>query len=479
MVKVYGAKSILNDDSGSIEPTLAFTYDPFSVSNLNTRSFPTHLWWPDIFQPKATMPFLYPACKGVLESALEKFRPARMAAHCAALLMLLIFATSASAQSKNALKSSNEIVLPGGLSEADIADGWIALFDGETLFGWRAMDESTNWQVINNTIHADRGKMSLLRTTTEFDDYQLKVDFLATADTNSGVFLRTNPDPKNTATDCYELNIANDQAHPFPTGSLVDRHKVELDFQNDQWRTFYATVQGDRVTVTLDGKTVNEYIDTSGLKRGYIGLQFNAGPISFRNVLLRPLGVDPIFNGKDLSQWDQSQTGESKFSVSDEGELKVTGGRGQLESRAQLANFVFSMQCRTNATGLNSGVFFRSIPGEFTNGYESQIQNQFKAGDRTAPVDCGTGGIFRQANARRINADDQQWFSKMIIANGPHVSVWVNGLQVTDWTDRRKPHPNPRKGLRKEKGTFILQGHDPTTDILFREIKARELSSRR
>lgn len=394
-------------------------------------------------------------------------------------LLAVLPAMTCSAQNGSAIEASDQIILPGNLSTTEVANGWLALFDGETLFGWRAMDNDTNWRVVDNTIQADRGNISLLRTTTEFDDYELRVEFWATSKTNSGVFLRTSPTPKNTAKDCYELNIANDANHPFPTGSIVDRHKAEVTFKNEQWQTFYAKVDGERVTVKIDEEIINEYVDSGGIRRGFIGLQFNAGPIKFRNVLLRPLNTKSIFNGKDLTEWNDSQTMESTYSVTDAGELKVIGGRGQLESKIQLANFVFSMQCRTNSLGLNSGVFFRSIPGEFTNGYESQIQNQGKAGDRSDPVDCGTGGIFRRINARRINADDQQWFNKTIIANGPHIGVWVNGLQVTDWTDRRKPHPNPRKGLRKEQGTFILQGHDPTTDILFRNIKARELSSRR
>ena len=395
------------------------------------------------------------------------------------LFVILLSLATANCSTAQTLTPSEEILLPGGLTDADVAAGWIALFDGETLFGWKTTNDRANWKVIDNAIQVDTGKGSLLRTTTEFDDYELKVDFMASEKTNSGVFLRMKHKPGDVATDCFELNIANDSSHPFPTGSFVKRNKVEVDVRNDNWQTFHMIVDGGDITVKLDGKTVNEYVDTSGVKRGYIGLQFNKGPIKFRNVLLRPINVGPIFNGKDLSQWDESQTGESEFTVTEEGELKVIGGRGQLESNVQLANFIFSMQCRTNAEGLNSGIFFRSIPGEFTNGYESQIQNQSKEGDRSQPVDCGTGGIFRRVNARRINADDQQWFSKTIIATGPHLSVWVNGLQVTDWTDDRKRHPNPRKGLRKEKGTFILQGHDPTTDILFRDIKARELSPRR
>ena len=397
------------------------------------------------------------------------------------LLLLMIPTTCASAQATQAeydLASSDKVILPAGLTETDVANGWIALFDGETLFGWKDTKKGgASWRVVDNTLEAKSGKASILRTKTEFDDYELKVDFLTTEKTNSGVFLRMRHKPGDVAKDCYELNIAG-PSNGFPTGSFVKRNKVEVKHKNDQWRTLHLTVLGDQVTVNLDGETVNEYVDTTGVKRGYIGLQFNKGPIKFRNILLRPLRVDSIFNGKDLSQWDDSQAKDSKFSVNDEGELKVIGGRGQLESKIQLADFVFSMQCRTNAVGLNSGIFFRSIPGEFTNGYESQIQNQGKDGDRSNPVDCGTGGIFRRTSARRINANDQQWFSKTIIATGPHISVWVNGLQVTDWKDERNPHANPRKGLRKEKGTFILQGHDPTTDILFRSIKARELSPR-
>ena len=112
------------------------------------------------------------------------------------------------------------------------------------------------------------------------------------------------------------------------------------------------------------------------------------------------------------------------------------------------------------------------------NGYESQIQNQFKDGDRTKAVDCGTGGIFRRQNAVRVNANDKEWFSKTIIANGPRIAVWVNGYQVTDWSDNRKPDDNPRRGRRLEAGTIIFQGHDPTTDILLKDIGARELKSR-
>ena len=62
-----------------------------------------------------------------------------------------------------------------------------------------------------------------------------------------------------------------------------------------------------------------------------------------------------------------------------------------------------------------------------------------------------------------------------ILAEGKHLGVWVNGLMVTDWTDNRPLKENPREGCRLEKGAISLQGHDPTTDLSFRNIRIAEL----
>ena len=75
-------------------------------------------------------------------------------------------------------------------------------------------------------------------------------------------------------------------------------------------------------------------------------------------------------------------------------------------------------------------------------------------------------------------SEDKQWLTKTLIAEGAHISVWVNGYQVTDWTDKRQPDENPRRGLRLEAGTIILQGHDPTTDVSFRDFQIQELPAR-
>ncbi len=364
-----------------------------------------------------------------------------------------------------------------GLSQQEILQGWLSLFDGETLFGWKAVTDA-NWHVEQGEIRVAAGTSGLLRTTTQFDDFELILDFKSDEKTNSGIFLRTSPRPQNPLTDCYELNIATRVDHSFPTGSLVGRAATELDFPTGLWQQVRVIVDGPDIHVWINGTKTLEYVDPKPLGRGYLGLQFNSGSVAFRNIRLRPLNVPEIELDAGLKNWNLEKKLNSEFSVTQDRELEIRGGRGQIETRQQFGDFIFSVLCRTNSDALNSGIFFRCLPGELMNGYESQIQNQFKNQDRTQPVDCGTGGIFRRADARRVNADDKRWFAKTIIAVGPHFAVWVNGYQVTDWSDRRKPHVNPRNGLRLERGSIIFQGHDPTTDVLMKEIKVREISPR-
>jgi hypothetical protein len=368
------------------------------------------------------------------------------------------------------------------LSPEELSQGWLTLFDNISDFGWHPMNNA-NWKFLDGEIRVDQGDVGLLRTSAQFDDFELRLEVKADHRTNSGVFFRTSPRPTDPAGDCFEFNIANRLDSPFPTGSLVGRVACKQDFDVSGWTKVYIRADGNRIQAWINDEQTCDYLAPLGkeLGRGYIGLQYNSGMVAFRNIRIRPLMRASLKLDGDLSQWNASQTRQSKFTVDasrPSPELQIHGGSGQLETKQQFADFIFSMQCRTGGSGMNGGVFFRCIPGDYMNGYESQIHNQFMDGDRTKPVDCGTGGIFRRVNARLVNAEDEAWFSKTIIACGPNISIWVNGLQVTDWTDRRKPDPNPRKGLRLEAGSIIFQGHDPATDIRIRELKVQELNKR-
>ncbi|MHB8901932.1 MAG: 3-keto-disaccharide hydrolase, partial [Thermoguttaceae bacterium] len=215
-------------------------------------------------------------------------------------LRVVSFLALAAASAAGSLEAAE----PNTLTPEELADGWILLFDGQTTYGWRPAVKG-NWKVVDGALVATEGEDGLLCTTSQFGNYQLKVDFRSAKGANSGVFLRTPPVPTDVAKRCYELNIADAGTNPFPTGSFVQRKKAEGESQNDSddWQSFDVTADGGHFTVKLDGRTVLDYTDPAPVGRGFIGLQFKVGQIEFRNVKLKPLGTKSLFNGKDLTGW--------------------------------------------------------------------------------------------------------------------------------------------------------------------------------
>ncbi|MEX2285505.1 MAG: DUF1080 domain-containing protein, partial [Planctomycetaceae bacterium] len=294
-----------------------------------------------------------------------------------------------------------------------------------------------------------------------------------------GIFLRTIFEPKDPKTDCYEMNLSD--SHPdFPTGSIVAHHKAEAGVAGEgDWKKLQIRLEGPRIIVQLDGSPICDFIDQSAEPRkvGHIGLQTKTGRIEFRDIRLLPLSTEPIFNGTDLAGWREVPGSKSKFKVVDRN-IHVTKGRGFLETEQTFKDFVLQADFRTNGDQLNSGIFVRAQAGTAeapSNGYEFQIHSGFKDGDRSQPIDHGTGAIFRRTKARWVVSDDRRWTTGTLITNGPHFATWIDGYQVVDWSDERPPHENPREGTRLEAGHLSLQGHDPTTNLDFRNLKVARI----
>ncbi|NND96333.1 MAG: DUF1080 domain-containing protein [Pirellulaceae bacterium] len=370
-----------------------------------------------------------------------------------------------------AFEVTSEQLLSARLTPEQAADGWIRLFDGVTLFGWQITGQA-NWRVQDGTIVVDQGDRSFLCTSTQWQDFELTLEFNADEKTNSGVFVRTPLDPQDPEIDCYEINIAPDD-NPFPTASVVKRQKVVDDAPEQsfgQWRRMTIRVQGQEVEIKLDDQVVCQYSDEDNLPAGRISLQHNSGRVAFRDIRLKPIGLESLLDD-ELSQWKKYPDMPGDFKMTDDGALQVKGGRTQLESKQSFDDFVLLAEYKMADVTMNSGIFFRCIPGDQMMGYECQISNEFKDNNRLSPADCGTGGIFRRQDARVVAGDADQWATVVLNTHDEHIAAWVNGVQVSDWSDDREEHENPRKGKRLEAGTLMIQGHDPGTDALFRQFK--------
>ena len=367
---------------------------------------------------------------------------------------------------------------PNSLTPQEAREGWILLFDGESLFGWTP-EGKAQWRVENGAILADSGAYGWLRSNSAFADYVLKLEFRTAADGNSGVFLRSAREGQPHITG-YELQIFDNQPAGFNTGGLVGHMKATTPakIKPNEWMSYQIELTGNHFLVHLDGQRVLFGRDDKS-KIGHIGLQFNPGKkIEFRSIKIRPLGLQSIFNGKDLKGWhvvDAPKPRETPvWSVKDK-TIHVEKGPGELETGEVYDDFALQLDIRANAPDANhhpnSGVFFRGDPGSHWSGYESQIRNEYKDGDRSKPVDFGTGGIYHFQPARKVVPNDREFFTKTLIARGRHLAVWIDGYPVSDWEDTRPEGKDARKEACLDAGPIGLQAHDPTTNLDFSNLR--------
>ncbi len=372
-----------------------------------------------------------------------------------------------------------EQLIQAQLPEELLKEGWVSLFDGQSLFGWFIVDKA-NWRVEDGLIKVDRGDKSYLCSSLAIADGELHVEFRCDEKTNSGIFLRTQPSPGDVSQDCLELNIAPSD-NPFPTGSLVERQKVDEaaidNLDATQWHTFDVRMDGNKIEISLDGKAVQNYTDDTGLGAGHISLQHNQGAVAFRNLRFRPLPGKPLeLKSNWESDWTLAQKDGAQFQAqpTEEG-LKITGGTGQVQSKGEWADFMLQACYQIAKPEVNSGIFFRCVRDAILDGYECQVNHAIKGDDPLQPADGGAGAIFRRQTARIVLGNGEQPTYVTIYARGPQILTWVNGVQMVDFVDNRPVDDNPRKGLRTAAGPIALQGHDATTDALFRSLQIVEL----
>ncbi|HYM11866.1 MAG TPA: DUF1080 domain-containing protein, partial [Bryobacterales bacterium] len=356
--------------------------------------------------------------------------------------------------------------------------------DGETMFGWEPHG-AAEWRISNGALVADSADGGWLGATTEFADFILKLEFRTAADSNSGIFLRAAREGAPNLTG-YELQIYDQHPAGYNTGSLVNYAKAsQATIVPGQWNSFEITAAGSHFVVLYNGKKV---LDAAVSKHavGVIGLQYNRGrKVEFRNIKLRPLNLRPLFNGKDLTGWARLDRPGSKaaaeWTVRD-GAIHVERGAGELETDLAWDDFVLQLEARCNALNQahhpNSGIFFRGEKGKFWNGYESQVRNEYREGNRALAVDYGTGGIYHFQPARRVVSNDNEFFTNTIVAQGRQISVWVNGFQVSNYYDNRPEGSEGRTQARLTAGPIGLQAHDPTTNLDFRSIRIAPLPKR-
>lgn len=169
---------------------------------------------------------------------------------------------------------------------------WVTLIDGtEGLDNFNILGDA-NWQGAMNSIMATDGSgASFLVTPDSYDNFELRVEFWASSDANSGIFLRCQ-DPANiTDRNCYEANIFDQRPDAtYATGGIVHIAPVPepRPLAGDHWNVYKITLDGDRLQVELNNEVTVDVRD-SQFSSGPFALQWGRGVMRFRKVEVREL----------------------------------------------------------------------------------------------------------------------------------------------------------------------------------------------
>jgi hypothetical protein len=175
--------------------------------------------------------------------------------------------------------------------------GWVTLIDGARgLENWNRVGDA-NWRAEDGAIVADKAQTtSFLVSKQSYKDFQIRAEFWADHNTNSGIFMRLSDPIKIGSANSYEVNIYDQRPDPsYGTAAIVDFAKVApMPKAGGKWNTFLITAKGTNLVVEFNGvQTVN--INDSKFASGPFALQFGnhgkapGGAIKWRKVQVREL----------------------------------------------------------------------------------------------------------------------------------------------------------------------------------------------
>jgi hypothetical protein len=175
------------------------------------------------------------------------------------------------------------------------ADGWIKLFNGKDLTGWKA-SEGVEWKIENGEILTPP-KRSHLFTEQEFRNFEFKTECQTTPGSNSGLYFHTKYEDRFPANG-YEVQVNQTHGDPVKSGSLYNVVKVfSTPVKDNEWYTYHIIVKGKHVTVKINDQTIYEFVEPDGvtgprkLGKGSFAIQSH-DPKSlskFRNIRVKPL----------------------------------------------------------------------------------------------------------------------------------------------------------------------------------------------
>jgi hypothetical protein len=196
-----------------------------------------------------------------------------------------------------------------GQKSSGKSGGWVSLFDGQTLAGWKANENQGTFSVQDGMIVVKGTRSHLFYVGPvmggDFKNFEFKADVMTKPNANSGIYFHTAYQDSGWPDKGYEVQVNNSHSDWRRTAGLYAVEDVrESPAKDDEWFTMHITVQDKHIVVKVNGIVVVDYTEPAGISetgypnmpgrkvsRGTFALQGHdpGSVVYYKNIMVAPL----------------------------------------------------------------------------------------------------------------------------------------------------------------------------------------------
>lgn len=177
-------------------------------------------------------------------------------------------------------------------------DQWISLFDGKTFTNWKMNEHPETFSIADGAIVVNGERAHLFYDgpvkNHNFKNFEFKTQVMTTPGSNSGIFVHTEYQAEGWPSKGYEIQVNNTHTDWRKTGSVYALQDVkEAPAKDNEWFTEHIIVKGDKVTVLVNGKVINDYTekDPAKIRTGTFALQGHdpKSKVFYKDIMVKVL----------------------------------------------------------------------------------------------------------------------------------------------------------------------------------------------
>lgn len=151
-------------------------------------------------------------------------------------------------------------------------EGWITLFNGKDLSGWKVNENKDSVRVDEGVlvINGPRAHAYYVGEDgkAEFKNFHFKAQVKTFPKANSGIYFHTTFQESGWPTKGYECQVNNTHGDPKKTGGLYNVQDNYKEVAKDgEWFDYDIMVDGKHAVVMINGRIVSAYTEPDDLNR--------------------------------------------------------------------------------------------------------------------------------------------------------------------------------------------------------------------